>query len=106
MVACGRGAGFEGFERPALPLPEEPPHTRPGINIVPKTLEQVHLVMGFPGLPHAAPERYALQTLALLLVLKVFVEVVLHVGWNLSDCAMRQPETSDFAFRRQSILHV
>ncbi len=31
-----------------------------GVNIVQKTLEQVHLVMGFPGLPHAAPERYAL----------------------------------------------
>ena len=31
-----------------------------GVNIVPKTLEQVHLVMGFPGLHHAAPERYAL----------------------------------------------
>jgi len=31
-----------------------------GVNIVAKTLEQVHLVMGFPGLPHAAPERYAL----------------------------------------------
>ena len=30
------------------------------MNIVHKTLEQVHLVMGFPGLPHAAPERYAL----------------------------------------------
>jgi predicted Zn-dependent peptidase len=53
-------AGFEGFGRPGLSHPEEPPHTRPGINIVPKTLEQVHLVMGFPGLPHAAPERYAL----------------------------------------------
>jgi predicted Zn-dependent peptidase len=54
------GAGFDGFGRPGLPHPEEPPHTRPGVNIVRKTLEQVHLVMGFPGLPHAAPERYAL----------------------------------------------
>ena len=54
------GAGFEGFGHPGLQHLEEPPHTRPGINIVRKTLEQVHLVMGFPGLPHAAPERYAL----------------------------------------------
>jgi predicted Zn-dependent peptidase len=30
------------------------------VNIVHKTLEQVHLVMGFPGLAHAAPERYAM----------------------------------------------
>jgi predicted Zn-dependent peptidase len=33
---------------------------RPGVNIVQKALEQVHLVMGFPGLCHTAPERYAL----------------------------------------------
>jgi predicted Zn-dependent peptidase len=57
-------AGFEGFGRPGADrLEEPPPHTRPGINIVPKALEQVHLVMGFPGLPHAAPERYALYLL-------------------------------------------
>src|SRR3989449_10392219 len=30
------------------------------VNIVSKTLEQVHLIMGFPGLHHSAPERYAL----------------------------------------------
>ena len=55
--------GFEGFGQPGADRLEEPPHTRPGINIVPKALEQVHLVMGFPGLPHAAPERYALYLL-------------------------------------------
>jgi predicted Zn-dependent peptidase len=54
------GAGFDGFRRPGVERLDAPPHTRPGVNIVPKTLEQVHLVMGFPGLPHAAPERYAL----------------------------------------------
>src|SRR3989454_9283213 len=29
-------------------------------NIVHKPLEQVHVIMGFPGLHHSAPERYAL----------------------------------------------
>jgi predicted Zn-dependent peptidase len=33
------------------------------VNIVNKALEQVHLVMGFPGLAHAAPERYAMFVL-------------------------------------------
>src|SRR5262249_60423245 len=32
----------------------------PGVNLVHKTLEQVHVVIGFPGLHHGAPERYAL----------------------------------------------
>ena len=35
----------------------------PGVNIVHKSLEQVHLVVGFPGLAHGAPERYALFVL-------------------------------------------
>jgi len=37
-----------------------PPVLKPGVNIVNKTLEQVHVIMGFPGLHHSAPERYAL----------------------------------------------
>ena len=53
-------AGFDGFARPATDGFETPPRMLPGVNIVPKALEQVHLVMGFPGLAHAAPERYAL----------------------------------------------
>ena len=36
------------------------PTLHAGVNIVHKPLEQVHLVMGFPGLADAAPERYAL----------------------------------------------
>ena len=43
-------AGFEGFERPP---PEwrtaTPPVLEPGVNIVAKTLEQVHLIDGVPG---------------------------------------------------------
>ena len=53
-------AGFDGFSRASLERSDEPPRMRAGVNIVHKTLEQVHLVMGFPGLHHSAPERYAL----------------------------------------------
>jgi predicted Zn-dependent peptidase len=53
-------AGFDGFARSAVDSSDDTPRMRPGVNIVPKPLEQVHLVMGFPGLHHAAPERYAL----------------------------------------------
>jgi predicted Zn-dependent peptidase len=53
-------AGFNGFRRPTPRRADQPAPLRPGVNLVAKTLEQVHLVMGFPGLHHAAPERYAL----------------------------------------------
>jgi predicted Zn-dependent peptidase len=53
-------AGFNGFGRPGIERPDEPPRMRPGINIVHKALEQVHLVIGFQGMSHTAPERYAL----------------------------------------------
>jgi len=48
-------AGFQGFDRGAAERTAIPPVLKPGVNIVGKTLEQVHLIMGFP-----APERYAL----------------------------------------------
>jgi len=54
------GGGFNGFQRPAPPRASTTPRLSPGVNIVHKALEQVHLVMGFPGLRHAAPERYAM----------------------------------------------
>ncbi|MBI4628498.1 MAG: insulinase family protein [Candidatus Rokubacteria bacterium] len=57
------GAGFNGFARPAARRTDSPAILRPGVNIVSKTLEQVHLIMGFPGLHHSAPERYALFVL-------------------------------------------
>ena len=57
------GAGFNGFGRSAAPRAGTAPTLKAGVNIVGKTLEQVHLVMGFPGLAHAAPERYALFVL-------------------------------------------
>jgi len=54
------GAGFNGFSRQSIDSTDPAPALKPGVNIVHKELEQVHLVMGFPGLSHVAPERYAL----------------------------------------------
>jgi predicted Zn-dependent peptidase len=54
------GAGFDGFRRQPIERPNTVPVMKPGVNIVQKELEQVHVVMGFPGLSHSAPERYAL----------------------------------------------
>jgi predicted Zn-dependent peptidase len=54
---------FEGFQRTPMDRTDAPPRLSPGVQIVGKTLEQVHVVMGFPGLSHAAPERYALFVL-------------------------------------------
>jgi len=56
-------AGFNRSARPPADRPNSAPVIHPGVNIVHKALEQVHLVMGFPGLSHAAPERYALYLL-------------------------------------------
>src|SRR5216110_1059023 len=53
------GRGFNGFTHAAAPRAQQPATINASVNIVHKTLEQVHVVMGFPGLPHAAPERYA-----------------------------------------------
>jgi predicted Zn-dependent peptidase len=54
-------AGFNGFVRtPVVERADSAPGLTPGVNIVEKKLEQVHLVMGFPGLRQSAPERYAL----------------------------------------------
>src|SRR6266403_5020029 len=54
------GAGFNGFSRQSIDSTDPAAALKAGVNIVAKTLEQVHLVMGFPGLAHAAPERYAM----------------------------------------------
>jgi predicted Zn-dependent peptidase len=54
------GAGFNGFTHEPTARVQQPARIIPGVNIVHKTLEQVHVVIGFPGLHHAAPERYAL----------------------------------------------
>src|SRR2546426_3170565 len=57
------GRGFDGFSRAAARRTDTPPVMKPGVNIVHKPLEQVHVIMGFPGLHHSAPERYALFVL-------------------------------------------
>jgi predicted Zn-dependent peptidase len=56
-------AGFEGWGRVAAPQAFTPPTIRPGVHTVHKALEQVHLVMGLPGVSEVAPERYALYLL-------------------------------------------
>jgi predicted Zn-dependent peptidase len=56
-------ARFEGFRRQAVARESAPPVMHPGVHVVPKPLEQVQLVVGFPGIAEAAPERYALYLL-------------------------------------------
>src|SRR5437868_2707244 len=43
-----------------IKMVDDTPDDIPSVNIVQKKLEQVHVVMGFPGLRQSAPERYAL----------------------------------------------
>ena len=54
---------FNGFRRQAVTRATQPPTLHPGVHVVSKPLEQVHLVLGFPGIAEAAPERYALYLL-------------------------------------------
>jgi len=63
QVADLFAAGFEGWEQPVEAHRWAPPAIHPGVHAVQKTLEQVHLVMGLPGVPDAAPERHALYLL-------------------------------------------
>jgi len=56
-------ARFNGFRRQAASRESAPPTLHPGVHVVHKPLEQVHLVVGFPGLAENAPERYALYLL-------------------------------------------
>lgn len=51
---------FDGFARSPVTRLQVPPTMKAGVNMVGKELEQVHVVLGFPGLSHTAPERYAL----------------------------------------------
>ena len=54
---------FNGFRRQAVNHETAPPRMHAGVHVVPKPLEQVHLVAGFPGIAETAPERYALYLL-------------------------------------------
>ncbi len=54
---------FAAFDRPTMPRTMTSPTLHPGRHMVTKPLEQVHLVLGFPGISDVAPERYALYLL-------------------------------------------
>ena len=54
---------FDSFRRPAATRTSAPPTFHTGVHMVQKPLEQVHLVVGFPGIAETAPERYALYLL-------------------------------------------
>jgi predicted Zn-dependent peptidase len=51
---------FQQFVSQCVSRDGMPPALTPQVDLVTKTLEQVHLVVGFPGLHQAAPERYGL----------------------------------------------
>jgi len=51
---------FEDFHGPATTHVEEAPVLVPGVHLISKPLEQVQVVMGFPGISEVSPERYAL----------------------------------------------
>ena len=57
------GARFFGFDRGCPARDGDPPTVAPRIELVDKPLEQVHFVIGGPGLRQAASERYALYLL-------------------------------------------
>ncbi len=55
---------FEAFSRATPPShPMEAPTLQPGIDMHARPLEQVQVVMGFPGVSETAPQRYALYLL-------------------------------------------
>ncbi len=57
------GARFLDFRREARARDGEPPALTPRLELIDKPLEQVHFVLGGPGLRQDAPERYALYLL-------------------------------------------
>jgi predicted Zn-dependent peptidase len=54
---------FEGFLRPSVLHADLTPALTPGVHMITKPLEQVQVVLGFPGISEIAPERYALYLL-------------------------------------------
>jgi predicted Zn-dependent peptidase len=57
------GRRFLGFRQPCPSRVESPPTLRPCVTLVDRPLEQVHFVIGGPGLAQTAPARYALFVL-------------------------------------------
>lgn len=54
---------FVGFSRTCATRDGDPPTLEPQVQLIDKPLEQVHFVLGGPGLEQDAPERYALYLL-------------------------------------------
>jgi predicted Zn-dependent peptidase len=54
---------FDGFARRGRAHELTAPVPHADVHVVPKPLEQVHIVVGFPSIADAAPERYALYLL-------------------------------------------
>jgi predicted Zn-dependent peptidase len=54
---------FDDFTRPAAQHVSAAPTLLPGVHMVSKPLEQVQVVLGFPGVSDTAPDRYALYLL-------------------------------------------
>jgi predicted Zn-dependent peptidase len=54
---------FERFVRPSTQHALVAPTLTPGVHMISKPLEQVQVVLGFPGISDIAPERYALYLL-------------------------------------------
>ncbi|MBU0674056.1 MAG: insulinase family protein [Proteobacteria bacterium] len=52
---------------PALPARRSPPQLQPRLIVDERSLEQIHLVLGVPGLPVSAAQRYALLLLHTIL---------------------------------------
>jgi predicted Zn-dependent peptidase len=61
------GTRFLTFQRPCPARPAERPILATSLDLVERPLEQVHFVMGGPGLEQDAPERYALFLLNTIL---------------------------------------
>jgi predicted Zn-dependent peptidase len=58
------GKSFVDFRRPCATRDGgDPPALTPRVELIDKPLEQVHFVLGGPGLPQDAPERYTLYLL-------------------------------------------
>jgi predicted Zn-dependent peptidase len=61
------GTRFQDFRQPCPDRAELPPAFTASVDLVERPLEQVHFVLGGPGLAQAAPERYGLFLLNAIL---------------------------------------
>ncbi|HTY79942.1 MAG TPA: pitrilysin family protein [Candidatus Bathyarchaeia archaeon] len=63
QVVDAFAARFEEFVRPTREHAGEVPTLAPGVHLISKPLEQVQVVLGFPGISDTSPDRYALYLL-------------------------------------------